>query len=40
MSSRDVAASVLAGIGHCVVGSALAGLASSALLIAVVLLIT
>lgn len=40
MSSREVAASVLAGIGHCLLGSAVAGLLSSAVLIAVVLVLS
>jgi hypothetical protein len=39
MSSREIAASLLAGFGHCLLGSALAGLASSGVLIAVVLLL-
>jgi hypothetical protein len=39
MSSREIAASVLAGLGHCLLGSALAGLVSSGVLIAVVLLL-
>jgi len=39
MSSREIAASVLAGLGHCLLGSVLAGLVSSGVLIAVVLLL-
>lgn len=39
MSTREMAASVLAGMVHCVLGSVLAGLLSSGLLITVVLLL-
>jgi hypothetical protein len=36
MSSREITASALAGLGHCVVGGVLAGLLSAGILVAVV----